>query len=195
MSEDILRQAFASTGEVLAGVQSDDMQRPTPCASWRVCDLVEHVVGGTTFFAEIATNGRPPEGGIPRRATGEAMEPTQALARFRHGARRAVAAFATPGAMEKEMTTPLGVLHGSQFVWIASVDTFTHGWDLARATGQPGDLDPGLAARLLEVARAALPDELRGEDGTKPFGPRVDVDPGAGSVAQLVGFLGRHPDR
>lgn len=32
---------------------------------------------------------------------------------------------------------------------LATMEQFTHGWDLARATGQPADLDPVLAACLL----------------------------------------------
>jgi hypothetical protein len=46
-----------------------------------------------------------------------------------------------PPAAIREM--PIGGMPGSVFVCIAAGDVFTHSWDLARATGQPSDLDPG----------------------------------------------------
>jgi len=41
---------------------------------------------------------------------------------------------------------------------IAASDQFQHGWDLARATGQAANLDPDVAAKLLEFAQMAIPD-------------------------------------
>lgn len=95
--------------------------------------------------------------------------------------------------MDRTMTLPFGKLPGSAFVWIASIDVFSHGWDLAKATGQPTDLAPGLAAQLLDRARAALPDSMRGEEGKASFGPRVEVSDSAPVADQLAGFLGRQP--
>jgi uncharacterized protein (TIGR03086 family) len=86
---------------------------------------------------------------------------------------------------------PFAELPGAVFVNIATTDTFTHGWDLARATGQSTDLDPELAATLLEFARAFLSDALRGSDGTAPFGAQVEAPPGASPADELAAFLGR----
>ena len=71
------------------------------------------------------------------------------------------------------------------------MEQFTHGWDLARATGQPTDLDPGLAAGLLSQARLAIPDAYRGPDGQALFGPAREAPAGAGPADQLAAFLGR----
>ena len=73
----------------------------------------------------------------------------------------------------------------------ATVDTFAHGWDLAKATGQSTDLDLELAAQLLAFCHAALPDSFRGPDGEAPFGPQVSVAGGASMADQLAAFLGR----
>ena len=67
----------------------------------------------------------------------------------------------------------------------------THGWDLARATGQPAELDPELASWVLAVAQRILPPEPRG--GEIPFGPVVPVPADAGRYAQLAAWLGRQP--
>ena len=186
MSADVLEQAFASTAAVVANVKPDQLDDPTPCASWKVRDLLNHVVGGTYFFAMIAETGGPPDQGeAPDFATGDFVSS------FDQGAKRAVAAFRAEGAMDKQMTLPFGQLPGAVFVNIAATDTFAHGWDLARATGQATDLDPALASTLLENARSFLPDAMRGPDGQAPFGPRVDVPPSATPADQLAGFLGR----
>jgi uncharacterized protein (TIGR03086 family) len=116
-----------------------------------------------------------------------------AFTAFNEGSARALAAFAAEGAMDKIIKAPFGDVPGSIFVWIASVDSFTHGWDLAKATGQPTDLDPALAEQLLAVSKQAVTDDLRGSEGQKPFGPAVEVANSATAADKLAGFLGRKP--
>jgi uncharacterized protein (TIGR03086 family) len=189
VSADILRQAFDSTERVLANVKPDQLDEPTPCASWKVRDLINHIVAGATFFAITAETGTSPPRGRERPDFAAGDYNTA----FHEGAERAVAAFLADDAMEKTMTLPFGQMPGSTFVMIAATDTFTHGWDLAKATGQLTDLDPGLAAQLLEHAKAAVSVDLRGEEGKASFGPRVEVPESASTVDQLAGFLGRRP--
>ena len=187
MGADLLSQGFASTGKILAGVSSDQLESPTPCGSWTVRDVVNHVVGGTTYFALTAETGTAPSGNSTDFTTGDYVS------QFKEGAARAVKAFDAEGAMEKVVKLPFGELPGSAFVNIATIDTFTHGWDLARATGQPTDLDPELAAQLLSIAQAFLSDAMRGPDGQAPFGPEVEPAAGACPADQLAAFLGRRP--
>jgi uncharacterized protein (TIGR03086 family) len=152
-----------------------------------VRDLINHIVGGATFFAVTAETGEAPKGGATDFTAGDFN------AAFEAGAKRAVAAFQADGAMEKTMTLPFGQLPGAVFVNIAATDAFTHGWDLAKATGQSTRLDPALAGQLLANAKAVFPDAMRGEDRVAPFGPRVDVPESAPPADQLAGFLGRTP--
>lgn len=184
MSAELLRKAFASTAAVLDDVSIDQMDLPTPCVSWAVRDLVNHIVGGPPFFAATAETGVAPLRAETDYTTGDFK------AEFRKSAERAVKAFSAEGAMEKPMKLPFGELPGAVFVLIASTDTFTHGWDLARATGQSTDLDPDVATTLYESVQF-VPDEMRGRDGEKPFGPRLDVPDSASPADRLAGFMGR----
>jgi uncharacterized protein (TIGR03086 family) len=184
MSAEVLRQAFASTEEVLTNVSVDQLELPTPCVSWTVRDLVNHIVGGTTFFVVTAETGTAPAVPDVDHTTGDFKK------EFREGAERAVKAFSADGAMEKMMKLPFGDLPGAVFVMVAANDTFTHGWDLAKATGQSTDLDPAVAAQLFEAAQF-IPDEFRGPDGQAPFGPKVDVPDSATAADKLAGFMGR----
>ena len=93
--------------------------------------------------------------------------------------------------MDKTLRLPFAELPGGVFINIATIDTFTHGWDLARATGQPTDLDPELAAALLGFAQAFLSDAMRGPDSASPFGAQVEAPAGATPADQLAAFLGR----
>ena len=189
MSVDHLERAAASTRAVLKGIAAEDLDRDTPCASWKVRDLLNHVLGGTHVFANTVRTGemRPPEGGRKDFCDGDLV------ATFDEGAAQAVEAFAAPGAAEKMLTLPFGQMPAGVFVNIAATDVFQHGWDVAKATGQSTDLDPDLARELLVFAQGAIPEAFRGEDGTAPFGRAVEVSATAPPADQLAGFLGRHP--
>ena len=141
---------------------------------------------GTTYFAVTAEAGQARTGGqTPDFCAGDFVT------EFNKGAARALKAFEADGAMDKTMKLPFADLPGGVFVNIATTDTFTHGWDLAKATGQSTDLDPELAASLLAFAQGFLSDALRGPDGTAPFGPPVVAPVGASPADELAAFLGR----
>ena len=186
MSVVILERAFATTAGVLAPVTADQMVLETPCASWNVRDLVNHMVASSYFFASVAEHGE-----MPARRERPDFSAGDFKAAFRAGSAQALAAFSAPGAMDRTMVLPFGEIPGSACVLAAATDTFAHGWDLARATGQPSELDPELASHLLTFARTLVTDDLRGPEGAAPFGPVVAVADAAPAAARLAGFLGR----
>ena len=184
MSTAPYEQAIASARAVLAAVEPDQLGAETPCASWKVSDIVNHVVGGQYFF-RAAMEGEAPSGEPPDFASGDY------LARFEEGSSGAVAAFQADGAMDRTVTLPFGQMPGSAFLGLAATDTFVHGWDIAKATGQSTDLDPELASQLLAGARMAIQDSFRGPDGAAPFGPEQQAPAGASAADELAAFLGR----
>ncbi len=56
-----LEAAFASTGRVMAKVQLDRLDDPTPCADWDVRGLINHVTGTVATIAAVAARGAPPQ--------------------------------------------------------------------------------------------------------------------------------------
>ena len=183
MSTQPLEAAIASTRGVLAGVSSGQLGGATPCASWTVAELINHIVGGQHFF-RAGVLGEPPSDGGDF-AIGDF------LAAFDEAAAACVAAFQADGVMEKTITLPFGQMPGAAFVGIAATDTFTHGWDLARATAQPTDLAPDLAAGLLAGAQQFIQPAFRGAEGQSPFGPELPAPEGASNADRLAAFLGR----
>jgi uncharacterized protein (TIGR03086 family) len=183
MSTQTLEQAVASTRAVLAKVSAAQLSDSTPCASWKVSDLINHIVGGQYFFAAGVT-GTPPSGESPDFSAGDF------LAAFDAASTACVEAFSAEGTMTKMLTLPFGQMPGAAFIGLAATDTFQHGWDLAKATGQSTDLSPELAAGLLAGAKMSISDAFRGPEGA-PFGAPKQAPAGASNADQLAAFLGR----
>ena len=110
------------------------------------------------------------------------------MAAYEEGIGIAGVAFRADGALCKTIRL-FGELPGAVLWGLVTLEQFTHGWDLARATGRPADLDPGSAAGLLSHARFA--DAYRGLDGEAVSGSAREVPAGAGPAGQLAAFLGR----
>ena len=187
MGAEILERANASTARVLSSIGADQLTLASPCASWHVSDVVNHLVGNNFWFEAIARDGVAPD--RPNNAQPDETGGDY-VGRFRDGSERAVTAFGA--AMDKTLRLPWAHMPAPAFLLMAAADQFVHGWDLAKATGQSADLDPELAAQFLDFYRQALADEFRGPDPAAPFGPLV-VTQSASVTAQLVAVTGRTP--
>jgi uncharacterized protein (TIGR03086 family) len=186
MSTQGLEQAFATTRNVLENVKADQMNNDTPCASWKVKDVVNHIVAGSQWFGKSMDAGESQDDGLDADFSSQDY-----LSIYDDGVKNSVAAFGKPGALEKNVKLPFGEFPGAAFMGLATTDAFTHAWDLAKSTGQDANLNPELAAQLLDGAKASIPDQFRGEDGKMPFGPKLDAPAGASNADQLAAFLGR----
>jgi uncharacterized protein (TIGR03086 family) len=169
-----LASAVEVTEGIVAGVRPEQAQLPTPCSKYEVTQLLDHLVGFATSFADKATGVTPPADPNTTTAGDDAQGAyhdagARLVAGYRDGAR--------------DDATPLGIV---------LVETITHGWDLATATGQPTPYSDAAIAAALDTCRGMLSPQYRGEG--MPFGEEVDVSPSASVLDQLVGFMGRDPD-
>ena len=183
MRETQLDRAFQSNLDVLAKMRPQDLDAPTPCASWDVRALVNHFIGTARWWAAMVSGGEEP--------AGEDYADGDLQAAYAESIKIASAAFAADGAMEQTVRLPFGEFPGTVVLSMAALDQFAHGWDLARALELPTDLDPALASELLNQARQTIPDAFRGPDGQAPFGPACEAPAGAEPADQLAAFLGR----
>lgn len=183
MSTEHFEAACASSREVMAQVASDQMQSPTPCAAWDVASVINHLIGGQQFFAAGMT-GQPP-------AEGQDWASGDYMAAWDEAVANSVAAFQAEGALERMVKMPFGEMPGAAVMGLATSDTFTHGWDLAKATGQSTDLNPELAAGILARSRQNIQDSFRGPEGAAPFGLEKSCPEDASAADQLAAFLGR----
>lgn len=183
MSTQALEQSIATAHSVLANVSADQLDAPSPCAKWKVRDVVNHIVGGQQFFID-ALQGKQPDGTEVDYAAGDFV------ARFDDLSQQCVAGFQADGALEQTYTLPFGEMPGSAVMGLVTTDTFTHAWDVAKATGQDTDLNPELAAQLLQGAQMMIQPAFRSEDGAV-FGPEQPAPDDAPNADKLAAFLGR----
>lgn len=67
-----------------------------------------------------------------------------------------------------------------------------HGWDIARASGQPYECDPALLDAVHNfVAQFSEPGQEAAREGL--FGPVVDVPDDAPLLDRVIGLTGRDP--
>ena len=184
-----LERAIAVGKQVLAGVSKEDLDKPSPCASWDVRGVLNHLVGANDFFVTMI------EGGTPG---GEAVDfgAGDFQIAFDEASARTLAKFQEPGVLDSTLNLPWGATPGAAFLGLAATDLFTHSWDIAKATGQSTDLDPELAEQLLARSQASIQDAFRGPDAGPnqqgaPFGPKQEAPEGATAADRLAAFLGR----
>jgi uncharacterized protein (TIGR03086 family) len=176
---DALEQTFQHAHGVIGNVRADQYDDPTPCPDWAVRDLLGHTIGVVAGLGAAAA-GTPP--------TEFALGPDPAT-QFREAADAALTAWRTPGVFDKVVDAGPGPMPGRVLAGINLLDTATHTWDLATATGQPTQLPDGVAEAAFEVSRATISPEIR----PGRFGPELPAPSGAGPTEQLVAFLGRQP--
>jgi uncharacterized protein (TIGR03086 family) len=96
-----------------------------------------------------------------------------------------------PLAAADEVPAPWGPCTALEAARGFTVETITHGWDLAVATGEPGEAPNGIADRCLAFAADVIPDRLRGVMYDKP----VTRAGGSSTTEQLAHLLGHRRRR
>ena len=194
-----LSAAFDSTMGVLRKVEPHDLAKPTPCASWDVAALINHIISAARWWAAMVSGDaglEVAEGtdfvrGNTGNSESDNSSPDRFLAAYEESIRITLEAFAAEGAAERMVTAPFGEFPGAALATFAATDQFTHGWDLARAIGQDTDLAPDLAAALLASAEVFVTGDLRGPDTEASFGLKRRAPARASAADRLAAFLGR----
>jgi uncharacterized protein (TIGR03086 family) len=190
-----LRPATDVVTRLLDGVHDDQMGRPTPCPDYPVAALLDHLMGLSAAFtwAAIKTPAAERQGdeSRPGQATAEHLDP-QWRTLLPERLAGLADAWRDPGAWEG-MTDVGGLTMPAEVTGVVALDEVVlHGWDLARATGQPYTCDPISTAAVLEFTRtSARPEHAASREGV--FGPVVDVPAGATPFEQALGLAGRDP--
>jgi uncharacterized protein (TIGR03086 family) len=184
-SSELLERTLAQTGAIVARVRPEQATLPTPCASWDVRALVNHVVHDLQQFTETVHGGEwaPQDTDVPGDDWGGA---------YREAADALLAAWRRPGALERTVRLPFGEFPGAWRLGQQITDLAVHGWDIAKATGQSTDLDPEVGRLALDWGRENLKPEFRGDEASgQSFGFEVAVADDAPVYDRLAGFFGR----
>lgn len=176
--------ALESTGRIVREIAGDQWEASTPCEEWNVRELTNHVVAGNLWAGELAAGKTIDDvgDGLDGDLLGE--DPARA---YEHSAKIASDVFKAPGALEAPCAVSYGPVPGEVYAGHRFIDVLVHGWDLARATGQPTTLDPDLVQGAINVIEPQL--ELLRASGM--FGTDVQVPEGADAETTLLAWLGR----
>ena len=186
---DLLGRAFQATERIVTNVKPEQMSNTTPCSEWDVRAQLNHTVGVMHMIATCAAGG-PVPAFDPSAPPAEVIG-NDAAGAFRQAADAALTAWSREGVLEGKVTLPPGEMPGRVAIGINLFDTYTHAWDIAKATGQDTALDPELAAAAHDAAKMVIQPQFRQPGG--PFAPDVSVPGDASAGDQLIAFSGRQP--
>jgi uncharacterized protein (TIGR03086 family) len=178
------RRALEDTRSVVAGIDRVQWADASPCDGWDVRALLNHVVSGNLWAAELGS-GRTIEE-VGNRLDGDVLG-DDALAAYDASANAATATFGAPGALDAPCAVSYGPVPGSVYAGHRFIDVLIHGWDLATATGQDATLDP----ELVDAAYRLLQDQADMVRASGMFGEDILVPVGVGPQTQLLAFIGR----
>ena len=177
-------QALDATGRVVRGVPADRWHATTACDGWDARALVNHLVSGNLWAAELAAGGTIE--GVGSRLDGDLLGDDPA-ADCSYAAAAAAAVFRRPGALDAPCAVSYGPVPGSVYAGHRFLDVLVHGWDLAMANGQDYALDP----QLMEACRQIMEPQLEAFRSAGAFGPEVAVPAGASTQTRFLALLGR----
>lgn len=148
------------------------------CEGWSARQVAGHITWGLETVASFAEGGGM--AGEQPEAERAGSDPASTISA---AVDSAIAALDQPDALARD--TAMGMpLDG--FLGIMSMDTLTHAWDIADATGIDHGIDEPSAAAA-QAALAPFADQLRG--GGR-FHDAVETD-STNAIDQLVAFVGR----
>jgi uncharacterized protein (TIGR03086 family) len=181
---EVHRQALQATRPFVAGVGPDQWTVVTPCEGWDVRALVNHLVSGNWWAAELAAGRSISE--VGDRLDGDVLG-DDPLGSYDASAAAAAQAFAAPGALDAPCAVSYGPVPGSVYAGHRVIDVLIHGWDLGKATRQDIGLDPGLVEACWDIVQRQV-ELLRGSGA---FGEEITVPADADRQTHLLATLGR----
>ncbi|MCW2905348.1 MAG: hypothetical protein JWL68_137 [Actinomycetia bacterium] len=184
---DLLVAVLADLAPMVGRISGEQLHDPTPCTELDVGQLRTHVLGWLTTFAEGLAD---PGGQAPLNRLEGYTVPADPAAEV-WSASDTMAAALRGGAAGRPMRLGDSAMPGDMALSMILWEYQVHGWDLARATGQPWSPPAEAAEESLEFAPGMLTDDYQG-DG-KAFAPRVPVPATAPPLNRLLGLSGRDP--
>jgi uncharacterized protein (TIGR03086 family) len=155
---------------------------PTPCAEWRVEELLEHLVTLNLRYAATANREQPPD------PDPDLLRPDPPSA-YRAAVRASNAAFSRKGMLNEWYPSPWGEMKGAAIAQHVVNELLAHACDLAIALQRPTDVLPDLYAESLTIWQAWF--EQMGGRPDQDFAPETEPPADANPAERVAAFLGR----
>ena len=183
-----LKPACEAMIEVLHGVGDDKFDNASPCSDYTVGDLINHVDQVARGASALAARDEDEmqraatvvdAGTLDRDAVGTVVEHVRAVG----------LAWDDPAVWQGEAGVPGSDLSNETWGKIALTELVVHGWDIARATGQPFDLPE----HTLQACFDHVVDFIPNAPVPGLWGPPVAVASDARLLDRIVAINGRTP--
>lgn len=186
-----LGPAAQRLADLLGAIPDEQLTAPTPCAKYTLGDLLDHVDGLSHAFLIAARKTPLSEGSQPPSPDASRLG-ADWRTRIPEQLTTLAAAWRDPAAWEG-MTEVGGVTMPASMIGRVGLNELTiHGWDIARATGQPFTADVQTLEGCREfVEPLSAPGQAPARQGI--FGPAVDVPSDAPLLDRIVALTGRDP--
>lgn len=180
-----LSLSFETVSQMLVAgpITQADLERDTPCSAYTVAELADHIRDTHLFLTNAAT--------------GEQAQNDSPLADCHADLADAAVKAWTIRGEDGDVDLGGNALPASFALSLHVIETFVHGWDLARALGRRFAPSAELSAFVWGIAPEVISDGMRGDQEGAPYRAAVPL-PGAVSGAtkdltSLIAFTGRDP--
>ena len=177
---------------LVQGVRDDQLGDPTPCTTYSLGDLLQHVRGLAEAFTLAGRKEQPADGSKPPPQGDASLLSADWRAETAEWLGRTVEAWSDPSAWEGTAWIAGFEAPAAAVGITAANELVVHGWDVARASSQQLVLDDAALAPSREfVAMMSGPgaEDARGD----AFGPALPVPAGASALDEVVAGNGRDP--
>jgi uncharacterized protein (TIGR03086 family) len=167
----LVTDAVSPTIAIVGGIHADQLADPTPCAEFDVQALLDHLYQYGPALEAAAGVVAQPAPDLPSQLS------------------RIAEAWCRPEAWVGETSMGGAPIPAAMFGGMVVTEVVVHGWDLARATGQPATWSDDVLTYVHdELVKTA---ELGREMGL--YAPAVPVPDDAGLLERTVALTGRSP--
>jgi uncharacterized protein (TIGR03086 family) len=191
-TKEMLGQALEEFGRRVRAVNPDQWSLSTPCDTWNVREVVNHVVW-VQRWVPVLLSGIAPSEEVAARFEGDLLgvDPVATWA----DAERESAQAAQRTDLDKRIISSFGEMSAREFLRMTTADACVHAWDIARGTGGDETLDPELVQAATDGIRngrvygGKAPSEVWPTMFHPPVVGLSDADP----QSQLLALVGRDP--
>ena len=177
---------------LIDAVSDRDLGRPTPCTEYTVGDVLHHIAGVTVAFGGAAVKARGESSTM-----GPWGDASKLDRDWRSSLPKRVRALAEAWRDPEAWTGMTRVGGGDQPGEVTGIillgELVVHGWDLARGTCLPFEVDPTTLAPLYDLIRQTFGPGQDPAARGQAFGPPVPVAQDAPELDQTLSLLGRNP--
>ncbi len=143
--------AAAESARVVGGVRADQLSAATPCTDWDLHALLNHIILWTAYSAERrARDEQLPEDLM----NADFVAQPGYAADFSAQLDKAVAAWSDPAAWERNLNVMGSPTPAGDVAALLIAEMVLHGWDAAKASGQPYTARDDVARAVLTAVEA-----------------------------------------